>query len=75
MTNKEQQCHELALYFLMKPSVIAEINHQSYCLDDVKENVYWLPIDRLGEYEAYPTFFKDELLNLPQNVKHIVTKE
>ncbi|MCL2676128.1 MAG: NUDIX domain-containing protein [Firmicutes bacterium] len=75
MTNKDQQCHEVALYFLMKPNATKVFNHQSYSLGGIRESVCWLPIAKLDEYEAYPTFFQQELLNLPKTAKHIVTKE
>ena len=26
--------------------------------------MYWLPIDKLNEYRAYPTFFKEKLKNI-----------
>lgn len=35
--------------------------------------MYWIPIDELDKYKAYPTFFKDKLKNLKDEVEHIVT--
>ncbi|WP_195999645.1 NUDIX domain-containing protein [Clostridium sp. 1001271B_151109_B4] len=71
-TLEGKQCHEIALYFLMKPRGTQELNSNSYT-QGVKESMYWLPIDKLSEYRAYPTFFKEKLKNLKNEVEHIVT--
>ena len=50
-TLEGRECHEIALYFLMKPRGTQELNSNSYT-QGVKENMYWLPIDKLNEYRA-----------------------
>jgi len=72
--DENKECHEIALYFLMKPKGIKEFNWDSRS-GGVKENVVWLPIDKLDEYEVYPTFFKDKLKNMSDSIEHIVRKE
>ena len=69
------QCHEIALYFLMKPRGTKELNSDSYCMGGIKENMHWIPIDKFNEYQAYPTFFGEKLHNLSEHVEHIVTYE
>lgn len=66
------ECHEIALYFLMKPRGTQELNSNSYT-QGVKENMYWLPIDKLNEYRAYPTFFREKLKDLKNEIQHIIT--
>lgn len=69
-----KECHEIAFYYLMKPKGSFELNSNSYT-QGVKENMYWIPIDKLGDYRAYPTFFKDKLKNIKDGIEHIVTYE
>ena len=73
-TLEGRECHEIALYFLMKPRGTQELNSNSYT-QGVKENMYWLPIDKLKEYRAYPTFFKEKLKNIKNEIEHIITYE
>lgn len=73
-TLEGRECHEIALYFLMKPRGTQELNSNSYT-QGVKESMYWLPIDKLNEHRAYPTFFKEKLKKLKNEVEHIVTYE
>jgi len=69
-----KKCHEISLYYLMKPRGTRELNSNSYS-QGVKENMYWLPIDKLRDYIAYPTFFRDKLKNIKNEIEHIVTYE
>ena len=69
-----KQCHEIAFYFLMKPRGTRKLNSNSYT-QGVKENMYWLPINKLEEYRAYPMFFRDKLKNLKDGIEHIITYE
>ena len=68
------KCHEIAFYFLMKSRGTKELNSNSYSQGG-REYMHWLPIDKLEDYVAYPSFFKDKLLNLRDSVEHIVTCE
>ena len=71
-TLEGRECHDIALYFLMKPRGTQELNSNSYT-QGVKENMYWLPIDKLNEYRAYPTFFREKLKDLKNEIQHIIT--
>ena len=78
------KCHEIALYFLMKPRCSRELKSNSYT-QGIKETMHWLPIDKLNEYRAYrvplkvqlkyPTFFREKLNNMKDCIEHIVTYE
>ena len=76
-TIERLNCHELAFYYLMKwdPNSIIESN--SLSMGGLPERLDWLEISQLNnqELEVYPTFFANELLNLPLHAKHIVTYE
>ncbi len=71
---KDLQCHEIALYFLMKPRGTQELNSNSFT-QDVKEDMVWLPIKDLDKYKAYPTFLKECLSNTKTEILHIITDE
>lgn len=71
---KGMDCHEIALYFLMKPRGTRELQSDSYT-HGVKENMHWLPITELDKYKAYPTFMKDYLQSDHIGIEHIITDE
>lgn len=71
-TLEGMQCHEIALYYIMKPRGTQELNSDSYT-HGVKEEMHWIPISELGNYRAYPSFLKDKLGNLPDGIEHMVT--
>ncbi|MGH4119527.1 NUDIX hydrolase [Clostridium sp.] len=66
------KCHEITFYFLMKSRGTKELNSNSYT-QGVREYMHWLPINKLKEYVAYPSFFADKLLSMKNNVEHIVS--
>lgn len=68
------KCHEITFYFLMKSRGTRELYSNSYT-QGVREYMHWLPINKLREYVAYPSFFADKLFNLKDTVEHIVTCE
>jgi len=70
-------CHELAFYFLMNWDPKCKITSNSKTMGDLPERLDWFSISDLNKLEipVYPTFFAEELLNLPLHVKHIVTYE
>ena len=71
---KGLQCHEIALYFLMQSRGTQTLHSNSY-VNGVKEYMHWLPIDKLGQYKAFPAFFKDKLQNIGNGIEHILTDE
>lgn len=40
-----------------------------------KENMYWISIEELDYYRAFPSFMKDYLLVKHRGIEHIVTDE
>ncbi len=73
--DKGLHCHEISLYFLMKPRGTKELNDRSYTRFGDREIMHWIPIDELDKYKAFPTFLKDYLLSESKDigVAHIVT--
>lgn len=37
--------------------------------------MHWLPIEKIKDYIAYPSFFAEKLSNISDSVEHIVTYE
>ena len=68
------KCHEICLYFLMKPRGTMEL-HSNSTTRGVKENMYWLPIKDLDKYRAFPSFMKDYLSREHNGIEHIVNDE
>ena len=71
---KGMECHEIALYYLMKPRGTKVLHSDSYTMG-VRETMYWIPIEKIGQYKAFPTFLKDYLLSDHYGIEHIVTDE
>jgi ADP-ribose pyrophosphatase YjhB (NUDIX family) len=71
------RCHELAFYYLMRWDPSCIITSNSSTTRGLLEYLEWLRISQLNDLgiAVYPTFFADELLNLPLHTKHIVTYE
>ena len=71
---KGLECHEIALYFIMRPRGTKELCSNSYTMG-VKETMHWIPIEKLDEYKAFPSFMKEYLQSDHSGIKHIVTDE
>ena len=69
------RCHEVALYFLMKPRGTRELHSESYTHFHDRETMHWLPIAELDRYAVYPSFVKDYLSREHMGIEHIVTDE
>lgn len=72
---KGVDCHEIALYYMMKPKGNKNLNSQSLTKGGVKESMHWLPIGELEKYNAYPSFMKEYLKSDHIGVRHIITDE
>ena len=68
-------CHEVAMYYLMKPRGTQKLHSDSYTYGGVKEEMHWIPIENLDKYKAFPTFLKDYLSGPQEGILHIVTDE
>ncbi|MBE6529654.1 MAG: NUDIX domain-containing protein [Ruminococcaceae bacterium] len=71
---KERECHEIALYYLMKPRGTQELNSNSYTQGE-RETMHWIPIADLDKYKAFPSFMKAYLQTEHTGIEHIVTDE
>ena len=71
---KGLECHELALYFVMKPRGRKNLNSDSY-YHGAKESMHWIHIEEIGKFKAFPSFMKDYLSREHTGVEHIVTDE
>jgi ADP-ribose pyrophosphatase YjhB (NUDIX family) len=71
---KDLSCHEVTFYFLMKSRGTRQLDsHSKPANNTTEEKMVWLPLDKLGEYDAYPLFFREKLKNLPPYPEYIVT--
>ena len=73
--DKGLSCHEISLYFLMKPRGTKELNSNSYTRFNDKESMNWIPIDELDDHRYYPSFLKTYLSTEHTSVEHIITDE
>ena len=69
------QCHEVALYFLMKPRGSKELCGSSTTSDGLDERMVWIPLDELSKYRHFPDFLEEKLRTLQPGIEHIVTYE
>lgn len=73
-TLKGLNCHEICLYFLMKPRNTKILHSNSYTFG-VREQMCWIPIKDLQKYKAFPSFLKDYLGKEHHGIEHIVSDE
>lgn len=67
-------CHEICLYYVMKPKGTKQLCSNSYT-QGVKEEMHWVPISELGKYKSFPSFMKDYLSKEHCGIEHIVSDE
>lgn len=72
---KGTHCHELALYFLMKPRGSRKLNSNSTTAGGIPEHMHWIPLEELENFRHFPTFLGEELRNLRPGIRHIVSHE
>lgn len=68
-------CHEICLYFVMKPRGTRELNSNSWNINGIREDMHWIPMDDLDRYKTFPTFLKDYLSREHTGVEHIITDQ
>lgn len=70
--------HEIGMYYLVDISN-TNFNHFEKSFETKEENrtntYEWLDIDRLNDVTLYPQFIKDEIKNIENGLKLIITKE
>ena len=67
-------CHEITLYFLMKPRGTQRLDSHSTS-QGVAETMHWVPIGELGSVRAYPAFLEEYLSRPHCGIQHIVTDD
>lgn len=73
-TLKDLECHEISLYFMMKPRGTKELHSNSFTFG-VKEEMHWISIADLDKYKSFPTFLKEYLSRGHNGIEHVVTDE
>lgn len=72
-TNLGKLIYEISFFFYMKvPQDFAPVS-ESFTEDQSKEYLKWVSLDE--DIQMYPTFFRSELQNPENTVKHFVTDE
>lgn len=67
--------HELSFYYYIKPFDPALINYDSIKCDGDTEELRWVDLNDLPDGEFYPEFFKTELPDPSDALKHFIVKE
>ena len=72
-TNLGKLIYEISFFFYMKTPVDFTPVSDSFTEDNCEEYLRWVSLDE--DIKIYPTFFKTELKNPVDTVKHIVSDE
>lgn len=67
---KSMNCHEISLYYLMKPRNTKKLN-----CHNKKEKMCFIPINDLKKYRVFPSFLNDYLSKNHYGIEHIITNE
>ena len=70
-------CHALEFYYLMKSRGSKEVHSESSGWNNAKEELVWIPIEKLPETNIKPDFLKTRIPEILKNsgVLHIVNDE
>ncbi len=71
-TNLGKSIYEISFFFYMKVPENFEPVCMSFTEDNQMEKLHWIDID--GEETYYPAFFREELREKVDGVRHIVTR-
>lgn len=74
----EKECHVIEFYYLMKSKGNMGVKSNSSngtVFGGFPEYLCWIPIAELSQMKAFPIFFKDKLLKLPEVIEHIISDE
>ena len=75
-TNEEgQHYHEISIYFYIKVTDELLKIKNGHLTNEGPDGEYlqWIELDKEHDFKVFPEFFKEELLNCSDNIKHIVT--
>ena len=73
-----KECHVIEFYYLMKSKGKKGVESNSSngtVFGGLPEYLCWIPIVELEPMKAFPIFFKDKLLKLPEALEHIISDE
>ena len=73
-----KECHVIEFYYLMKSKgkkIFREGDVHGTVLGGTPEHLHWIPLEEFGEKKAFPEFFKNKLMNMPDILEHIVSDE
>ncbi len=69
----KEHVHEIAVYFLMKDSEsLDHLECRSVTERGASEELIWVPADELSEHYIVPVSIAKRLLDLPENMTHVV---
>ena len=72
-SNLNKLIYEISFFFYMKvPETFVPIS-ESFTEDNSKEHLVWVSLDE--DIKIYPEFFRTELKNPTDTVKHFITKD
>ena len=74
-TLKGLECHEICLYFQMKPRGTQELHSDSITAFGTREQMHWIPIAELSRHKAFPVFLQEYLSRPHTGIEHILTDE
>ncbi|GAA0790190.1 NUDIX hydrolase [Hathewaya limosa] len=75
---KNEKYHEISMYYMIKFCDESEIykHKEIKGIEDDKKLIFkWFDINELEKQPIQPTFIKDELKCISDNIKHIIHKE
>ncbi len=73
LSNLNKQIYEISFFFYMKmPETFVPIS-ESFTENNSKEHLVWVSLDE--DIKIYPEFFRTELKNPTDTVKHFITKD
>ncbi len=67
--------HELSMFYYMKPKNHLSLKCESFTEDGIEEQLIWIPLAQLKDFEIYPRFFKTEALQSGQGIRHIIDRQ
>lgn len=68
-------CHTVEYYYLMSPEKKKDYDKVSVTTGGSEEKMYWLPIDRIDDYDIKPVIAKKLIKNLPEGFVSYVNDE
>lgn len=71
----EKNHHEIVFFYHMKYNENLVIKDGAYTDQAEKETLHWLTLKKLNQINIVPEFLKTGLLNISENIIHVISKE